>query len=159
MKKLEVSQQEMLYMRDEGMTNKEIAEHLDISYATVLRYIGAEPKKKREGRPRRSPVEKVEVGMPVVCLDASDTEPVRPVAERMAERMEPVEKPVVPNFNGLTVISNVVTIKGVACTFDVDLTEKIVTMRSGDVEGMMDAETCRVFCRELMKIYSAMEAN
>lgn len=40
----EVSQSEMLTMRDEGMSNEEIASHLGVSYQTVLRYIGKQPK-------------------------------------------------------------------------------------------------------------------
>ena len=36
---------EMLVMREEGLSNRDIANILDISYATVLRYIG-----KQEGR-------------------------------------------------------------------------------------------------------------
>lgn len=33
----------MLQLREEGYTNKEIAEQMDISYQTVLKYIGAQP--------------------------------------------------------------------------------------------------------------------
>lgn len=40
----EISYAEMLQMRQDGMSNQEIAKSLDISYNTVLRYIGRQPK-------------------------------------------------------------------------------------------------------------------
>lgn len=39
-KKIEVSQSEMLHMREQGLSNKDIANVLEISVATVFRYIG-----------------------------------------------------------------------------------------------------------------------
>ena len=38
-----VSVQEMLTMRERGMTNRQIAESLECCYATVLQYIGKQP--------------------------------------------------------------------------------------------------------------------
>lgn len=40
-----VSVQELLEMRESGLTNQQIAERLDIGYSTVCRYIGKNPKK------------------------------------------------------------------------------------------------------------------
>ena len=46
-----VSVREMQEMRDnEGMSNNEIAEALDVSYMTVYKYIGAQPKGLRKAR-------------------------------------------------------------------------------------------------------------
>lgn len=39
-RKLGVSVSEMLHMREQGLSNKDIANLLEISYPTVLRYIG-----------------------------------------------------------------------------------------------------------------------
>ncbi len=39
-KKIEVSRSEMLHMREQGLSNKDIANVLEISVATVFRYIG-----------------------------------------------------------------------------------------------------------------------
>lgn len=44
----EVSQQEMLGLREEGYNNAEIAELLEISYSTVCSYIGRAPKELRK---------------------------------------------------------------------------------------------------------------
>lgn len=41
-KKIEVSRSEMLQMREQGLSNKDIANVLEISVATVFRYIGAQ---------------------------------------------------------------------------------------------------------------------
>ena len=41
----DVSTSEMLRLREEGMSNRRIAEQLDVHYNTVLKYIGPEPKK------------------------------------------------------------------------------------------------------------------
>ena len=39
-KRIGVSRSEMLHMREQGLSNRDIADCLDISYATVVRYIG-----------------------------------------------------------------------------------------------------------------------
>lgn len=39
----EVTVQEMQHMREEGLTNKQIAERLDCNYITVKRYLGKQP--------------------------------------------------------------------------------------------------------------------
>lgn len=39
-RKIYVTAQEMLQLREQGMSNHDIAKSLDISYATVVRYIG-----------------------------------------------------------------------------------------------------------------------
>lgn len=39
----DVSISELMHMREEGMSNKEIAERLDVSYITILRLIGKQP--------------------------------------------------------------------------------------------------------------------
>lgn len=43
-----VSVQEMLEMRESGLSNKEIAERLDVAYSTICRYIGRNPKQAKK---------------------------------------------------------------------------------------------------------------
>ena len=45
-RKLDVTASEMLELRRQGYTNKEIAEQLEVAYATVWRYIGKEDERK-----------------------------------------------------------------------------------------------------------------
>ena len=49
----DVSVREMRELREDGLTNRQIAEKLDCTYQTVLRYIGRQPEGMRgERRPR-----------------------------------------------------------------------------------------------------------
>lgn len=43
-----VSVQELLEMRESGMTNRQIAERLDVGYSTICRCIGKNPKKAKK---------------------------------------------------------------------------------------------------------------
>lgn len=43
--KIDITASEMLEMREQGLSNHDIAKSLDISYATVCRYIGRAPKR------------------------------------------------------------------------------------------------------------------
>ena len=47
---LDVTIQEMLRLREEGMSNKQIAAQLDVHYNTILKYIGKEPRKPNNER-------------------------------------------------------------------------------------------------------------
>lgn len=44
---MDVSTSEMLRLREEGMSNRQIAAQLDVSYNTILKYIGKEPRNPR----------------------------------------------------------------------------------------------------------------
>ena len=44
---LDVTVQEMLRLREEGISNKQIAGQLDVHYNTILKYIGKEPRSPR----------------------------------------------------------------------------------------------------------------
>ena len=46
----DVSVSDLLVMRDSGMTNKEIASALDVSLATIYKYIGAQPPQMKKAR-------------------------------------------------------------------------------------------------------------
>ena len=43
----DVSTSEMLRLREEGMSNRQIAAQLDVHYNTILKYIGKEPRNPR----------------------------------------------------------------------------------------------------------------
>ena len=50
---------ELLRMREEGMSNQEIADSLDVGYQTILRLIGKQPAGTRKSCPDRTPRRKV----------------------------------------------------------------------------------------------------
>lgn len=60
MRRLELSTSEILEMRKQGMSNKEIAKALDVSVPTIVRWIGAQGRraKNREGVSKLPPKEK-----------------------------------------------------------------------------------------------------
>lgn len=85
MKKLSnsVSVSELMHMREElGMTNKQIAERLGISYMTVKRYIGNQPEGMRAAPKRK------EKPLPPVETVAVEPAPVLSFTERLAAMQE-----------------------------------------------------------------------
>lgn len=49
---MDVSTSEMLRLREEGMSNSQIAAQLDVSHKTILRYIGKEPRETKDNKPK-----------------------------------------------------------------------------------------------------------
>lgn len=45
-----ISVQELLALREQGLSNREISERLDVAYNTVLKYIGRNPRKILENK-------------------------------------------------------------------------------------------------------------
>lgn len=72
-KKLEVTAHEMLMLREQGYSNKEIAEQLECSYATVFNYIGKQGVRKQRTaeKPCSPPVSKpsVEIISQTISID------------------------------------------------------------------------------------------
>ena len=66
-----VSVEELLTMRENGMSNHQIANALDISYATVVRYIGKAPFRKPGSG--KKPVEKQEEPKSTLTLELQVT--------------------------------------------------------------------------------------
>lgn len=73
----DVTIDELLQMREQGMTNAEIADALDVGVNTVVRYIGKQPKGLRKPYERKEPrpVEpKHEETAPTACLVVQNRE-------------------------------------------------------------------------------------
>ena len=70
----DVSVSELMGMRESGMSNKEIASALDISYQTVLRFIGKQPSSLRKQPEPRAIMEapKPQPETPEACLIVED---------------------------------------------------------------------------------------
>ena len=49
----EISLQELYHVRSDGLTNREIADSIGVSYATIYRYIGKQDAKKGQGIPMK----------------------------------------------------------------------------------------------------------
>ena len=106
----QVSREEMMRMRESGMTNMDIANSLGISYPTVYRYLGAQPS--RGGR--------VAATIDTSKFKAVESEPVRNEPER-------IEEP------ALQVVNRTTSLAGIVAAFVVDAKCKMVTMTVDDV--------------------------
>ena len=100
----EVSPSELLHMREDGMSNQEIANALDVSYQTVLRVIGKQPSNLRK---------------PAVRNFAAPMN-----AAPIHEKEEPEAC--------LAVLSRNVSLMGNLAEYSLDCAEDILTMKVGE---------------------------
>ena len=123
----DVSISELLGMRDSGMTNRDIANTLDVSIATIYKYIGAQPpqmRKKRETAPYP----------PVILAEAHDAD------THDAE-----------DDASLIVDNRIVSLAGLFAGYRVDVrSRKISIFIEDDVDAMVvPFDKVRDFAREL----------
>lgn len=139
-------------MRNEGMTNRQIAEKLDCSYQTVLNHIGPMPKEMQEKaivekqkRHRAPKVEKEETQKtelePVAKLKQpkSEVEPDNSVIERLTAHDSYV----------LQFECTKVTANGKLCKYTIDTKAKTVTAHDGILAGTMSREELATVIFEL----------
>lgn len=84
----EVSMDELMYMRnEEGLSNKEIAERIQCSYATICKVLGPQPKGVRKPYTRKEPaIAKAKV----ITMPTHMTAPELPVASKVNDEIETV---------------------------------------------------------------------
>ena len=160
--KNEVSVSELLHMREQGMTNKQIASSLDVSVNTVYRYIG-----RKSEAVKRAAVQ----GKPCPVPNPLHLEEEKPAIERAMKEEKKVEKPAQKVVEGPQIRSSeqyetnlpvlkerrIVELQGDYCVYEVDTGDKSVIMKNGEesalVTGMLDKESLGLFIRELMQIH------
>ena len=118
----------MFTMRDRGMANWEIAEALGVSYKTVLKYIGKQPKELNRKR-------------------GCGFDPAPKAAPQNPDVMDykKVEPPT------LKVVSTISKLEGNLNTYVID-TGKGSLEISGVVEGLLDQDALQKFIKELSEI-------
>lgn len=126
---LDVSQSEMMAMRNSGLNNRRIAERLGVSIQTVYKYIGKQP----TGMPREH---RTAVGQ--FCKTQSDKPTV----------VQIVNKP------ALTLVSTVSLLKGETSEYRIDSVQNIVEI-SGLLNGILDPTTIDQTIKELTEIKNA----
>lgn len=152
--RLEVSPTEMLYLREhEGLTNKQIAERLDVSPATVYRFIG-----KRSNAVANAIAQNKPCPVPEHIASGRYEEPTLEVESTMDEqkKAEVVSEPSFSAFAPtLSLIKRreIIDFKGDYCMFTVDTGEGTIDMKDGVVEGTLDKDALYHFIRELMEIH------
>lgn len=119
----------LLSMREEGMTNKQIAVACDCCVQTIYNYIGKMPKEIRKKAYERRTEQKKEDEKVVVERDDKEVE---------SKKL-------------LKVISTRETLEGYVCKYIVD-SEKDTIEIDGVISGILDRETLDVFMNELDEI-------
>ena len=154
----EVSMDEMLHMREEGMTNHQIAKALDCCERAVYNYIGkrskAVQKAKEQNKP--SPVSKRMDGFkedkPMIT--------VKPAAIRIAENAPTVTVKPAPLLETLREV-RILDMKGSVCNYRVNTGDGSVEMLDPDnrsmITGMLDKDSISVFIKELNQIWGLLE--
>ena len=151
--RLEVSPSEMLYLREhEGLTNKQISERLDVSIATVYRFIG-----KRSNAVANAMAQNKPCPVPEHIASGRYEEPTSEVESTMDEQKKPeVSEDSFSAFAPtLSLIKRreIIDFKGNYCMFTVDTGEGTVDMKDGVIEGTLDKDALYHFIRELMEIH------
>ena len=144
----EISISEMLTMRQEGLTNKQIAERLDISVSTVYQYIG-----RRSEAVKHAAVQRKPCPIPAPALPFEVTTAVKENVPMMKE--EAPKAPVLPTSMPLLKESHTYDLQGVACVFHLDTGSHVVEMKDASdstITGMIDADNLPAFIRELQEV-------
>ena len=150
--RLEVSPSEMLYLREhEGLTNKQISERLDVSIATVYRFIG-----KRSNAVANAMAQNKPCPVPEHIASGRYEEPTE-VESTMDEQKKPeVSEDSFSAFAPTLSLINrreIIDFKGDYCMFTVDTGEGTIDMKDGVIEGTLDKDALYHFIRELMEIH------
>ena len=109
----DVTPTEMMELRNQGMTNKEIAQSLDCCYKTVLKMIGKQPPELRSEYVSRAPVSKA-ASLP------------KPRAEEVQEDIPAA----------LLVEDRIISLIGQAGSYTVSTTDKLISASLKDVANL-----------------------
>lgn len=165
----------MRKLREEGLTNKKIAERMGISVSSVYRHIGRKSQdvKYAEIQNKPSPIKtefKIDSSslMVVHDIDIQKVEAIEEVKEVKEEKPDvvevktennentidiPVEEKgedvVVESSNLLQVLSTRMELKGSLCNFTVDSKSGTIEMADGVMSGILDRDTVIRFIAEL----------
>lgn len=149
----EITASEMRRMRDEeGLTQAEIAKRLEISPATVSRYIGGDGK--RVVCTRVSTSSTVAESSPVIDAPAAPMDTMIDVAKRIApERDEmKIEKPTM-----MTTIHTQAEVKGALCTYKLNSSVNYVEISESSgcqISGLIEFKDIPALIGELKHIYN-----
>lgn len=154
----EISVSEMLTMRQEGLTNKQIADRLDISVSTVYQYIG-----RRSEAVMHAAVQ----GKPCPVSFQSTSTAAEPEIQQkeeapMQKNDEGVKQSPLPTSMRVLKEAHSYDLQGLACVFRVDTGTHSVELRdenSGTVTGMIDAYDLPAFIRELQEVLEILKED
>ena len=146
----EISAGELLTMREQGMTNTDIARHLDISLPTVRKYIGPTPAE-LTNRARQEGARKAREQKSAQQVSAEDT------AQQPVPEPEPTEK--TPAMR-IVAERRICELEGSLCNYEVDTGAGSVSLKDGAspavVMGELDRASLDRFIRELQEVRKLM---
>lgn len=140
----------MRTMRDRGMSNTQISRSLGVSYATVWRYLGKQPKSMPRENKYQADGEAVSAASTVVQYGDVNLAKVLTPDSLNAMQMTSKDQPV------LKIISTKATLQGDANTYVVDTQTGQIEI-SGLVNGILDKDTIACFVAELAEIKKMFE--
>lgn len=152
----DISISEMLTMRQEGLTNKQIAERLDIAVSTVYQYIG-----RRSEAVKHAAVQGKPCPIPSPAVQETVESQTQPKEELlMSHDDESTKQPRLPTSMFVLKESHSYDLQGVVCVFRVDTGSHTVEMRdenSSTITGMIDAHDLPAFIRELQEVFEIIK--
>lgn len=118
-------------MRDQGMSNKEIANALGCSIAAIYHHIGGVKKHKKsdESYPPETHEKRIEI----------------------PKHVKPAEQ-TIPESSLLKLVSKKQEMKGDVCTYSIDMLTGDIEIKDGVVNGILDLRTLSLFINELGEI-------
>lgn len=156
-----VSRSELLELRAEGLTNKQIAQRIGVSPSTIYKYIGKMSRsvKAAEEQNKPCPVNKDLSGY---YREEYDEQFVKPVEiPETNEVVEEEEKPVVntQEHGTLRIIREVriLDLDGILCNYHVDPLSGDIEFRGDVINGLLDKASLKSFIDELVEISKMME--
>lgn len=159
----------MLSMREQGMTNKQIADALGVHPNTVYRYIGrmsqavkyaeitnkpspiAGPVSARVEEPKRPLVAAQATTHTHDSIDASDATDEEKTPQPPLSKLSNTASAITGSDSLLRVISTRSTLQGSLCNYIVDSNTGTIEMTDGLISGLLDRETIQRFIAELQE--------
>lgn len=123
----EVSVQEMLEYRQQGLKNSEIADRLDVSYRTIYNYIGPERKVTRR-KPGAVATAGAKLTNPVLSPEDYAACKAHIEAKKAEAEPKPVERPTADEKGRLKVTNMVLDFSGAAGCYRADQEKREVTL-------------------------------
>lgn len=157
--KLDVDIQTLRSMREQGMTNKQIADNLGVSVSTIYRYIGRKSQQVKYDEiqnkpcPVPNPTGFVEIPKP---KPEKKEEPIKPKEDIPAKEIVVThEKP--DSSPLLRMISSRFKLQGSLCNYEVDTDSGTIEMQEGIITGLLDKDTVRRFLSELNEVANMLD--
>ena len=165
--RLDVDIQTLRSMREQGMTNKQIANNLGISVSTVYRYLGRKSQEVKYNEiqnkpcPVPNPTGFIELPKP----EEKEPEGYIPESNELKENEETIMHYETPRNSGrypdssplLRMISSRFKLQGSLCNYEVDTDSGTIEMQEGIITGLLDGDTVRRFLSELNEVADMLD--